>query len=57
MQSEQPEPVSMGIPINSNIDYTLDQTASSYTVINRNDYMDRLHGFGWANPLEIGQGL
>ena len=51
MQSEQPEPITTDIPFNSNIDYTLDQTTSSYTVINRHDYMDRLHGIRLADQV------
>ena len=57
MQSDQPEPITIDIPFNSNIDYTLDQTTSSYTVINRHDYMDRLHGFWLGQSIGNWTGL
>jgi len=57
MQSEQLEPITTDIPFNSNIDYTLDHTTSSYTVINRHDYMDRLHGFWLGQSIGNWTGL
>ena len=57
MQPEQPEPITTDISFNSNIDYTLDQTTSSYTVINRHDYMDRLHGFWLGQSIGNWTGL